>query len=70
LHKHWAEGLQEKKLKRKLYAGHQGMSIICLVIDFVQRTDCRGCKINVIAALQQLLKHLTLQHELSTAQSL
>ncbi len=47
----------------------KGMSISCLDIDFDEQTDYRCCKINIIAALQQLLECLTLRHELSTAQS-
>jgi len=47
----------------------KGISISCFDIDFDEQADYRCCKINVIAALQQLLECLTLCDELSTAQS-
>jgi len=61
--------MREKKLNKSFMLYVKGMSISCLVIDFVEQTHYCCCKINMTAALQQLLECLTLRHELSTAQS-
>lgn len=47
-------GQETARLKHRLCARDQAMSISCAVISFAQGADCLSCKTNAITALQRL----------------